>query len=468
MKKRGIVILASVLTLFGVVLCAMRRPPDGVPFRGGPRPCSELRFLKDLTWTAPDGVRCIEQEIFDEIFRMIRDAKRLVLVDMFLFNRFEPDGSAAAIRPLCEELTDALVAKRLAAPDVQIIVITDPINTVYGGVESPHLRRLKEAGIPVVLTRLEKLRDSNLLYSCFWRTFIQWFGNRPAQTVQSPFGPERVSIRSWLALLNFKANHRKVVIADDTALVTSANPHDGSSAHGNIAVRFSGPAAVDLLESERSVLRFSGGPLPEICPADPVPVTALALQVLTEYAIKEAALDELSRCEKGDEVNLVMFYLSDRDLIRALKQTHARGATLRILLDPNRDAFGRKKNGVPNRPVAAELNKTGIAVRWADTSGEQSHAKLLLIRRANGEQTLIGGSANYTRRNLDNFNLETSVLVRGPADNPFFEDVSAYVDLLWNNEPGRRFSVNFESYKDHSLFKRALYRFMEWSGLSSF
>ena len=63
----------------------------------------------------------------------------------------------------------------------------------------------------------------------------------------NPFGCEPVTVRSWLAILNLKANHRKVAIADDgtelRALITSANPHDGSSAHTNRAA-FSGTRTI--------------------------------------------------------------------------------------------------------------------------------------------------------------------------------------------------------------------------------
>lgn len=459
-----------VLAAAGAALwIAFRHPlPAGLAVRGDPRPVSGIRFLRDLTYTDRDGVRHTEQEIFDEMLRMIRAARRVVLADLFLFNDFQPAGRAETTRALCAELTAALIAQKQAVPEIEIIVITDPINTVYGGLHPPHVRQLEAAGIPVVFTRLDRLRDSNPFYSLFWRAVLQRLGNGPAETVPNPFGPGRVSLRSWLAMFNFKANHRKVLVADDAALVTSANPHDGSSAHGNIAVRFSGPAVADLLATEQAVLRLSGGPDIPIPEPAPAPATALSLQVLTERAIKDAALEELAACGPGDAVDLVMFYLSDRDLVRALKQAHARGAKLRVLLDPNKDAFGFKKNGIPNRQTAAELHAAGIAVRWADTHGEQSHAKLLSIRRAGGEQVFIGGSANFTRRNLDNFNLETNVRVRGPADDPFFQDVTAYAGLLWNNDPDRFFSVPYAAYEDRSLLKRGLYRFMEWSGLSSF
>ena len=54
-------------------------------------------------------------------------------------------------------------------------------------------------------------------------------------TTERPLGTEPATVRSYLALPNFKANHRKVLVADEgerfRAVITSANPHDGSSRH---------------------------------------------------------------------------------------------------------------------------------------------------------------------------------------------------------------------------------------------
>ncbi len=52
--------------------------------------------------------------------------------------------------------------------------------------------------------------------------------------------------------------------------------------------------------------------------------------------------------------DLVMFYLSERQIIKSLLAAHRRGVKMRVLLDANKDAFGLEKNGVPNRPVAAD------------------------------------------------------------------------------------------------------------------
>ena len=73
-----------------------------------------------------------------------------------------------------------------------------------------------------------------------------------------------------------------------------------------------------------------------------------------------------------------------------------------------------------------------------------------------------------TRRNLENFNLETSVLVRTKAPSRFFRDAKFHFDLLWYNRPGKTFSVPYSHYREESLIKTGLYRLMEASGFSTF
>jgi phosphatidylserine/phosphatidylglycerophosphate/cardiolipin synthase-like enzyme len=163
-----------------------------------------------------------------------------------------------------------------------------------------------------------------------------------------------------------------------------------------------------------------------------------------------------------------MFYLSHRGIVRALIAAHERGALVRVLLDPNRDAFGREKSGIPNRQVALELHRAGITVRWCHTNGEQCHGKLLIMDDGGDMGTLLAGSANFTRRNLDNLNLETNVQVRGPVTTPALADASAFFEARWNNEPGRIYSLEYEDFADPSRLRYWRYRFMEWSGWSAF
>ncbi len=452
--------------------------PDGVSYSGPVRPLSGVRFLRDLTYIEGNQRR-VEQEIFDAIFMMIDQAEQLILVDMFLFNEFQ-GSKPETTRGLARELTDHLVARRGARPDIHIYLLTDPINSVYGGISSPQLQRLEDAGVEVTVTDLSKLRDSNPFYSAVWRLLVKPLGNSEGGLLPNPFGDGRVSLRSYFSLANFKANHRKVVVTDAPngliGLVTSANPHDGSSAHENVALQFSGAAASDLLAAEQAVMRFSGGPYQKLDawlegPAgaperESRPAGSLTMQIVSEQQIEKAALQLIGRAR---EIDLAMFYLSDRDIVESLKVAAYGGVPVRLILDPNKDAFGHAKGGIPNRQVAAELMQIpGIQLRWAATDGEQYHSKMLMTRDGNGGANLLLGSANFTRRNLGNFNLELSAVVSGPATAPVLQRASKYFEDGWNNEAGRTFTTAYESYREQSALKNLAYRFMEWSGMSSF
>ncbi|MZR62403.1 phospholipase D family protein [Alcanivorax sp. DP30] len=468
---------ALLLLLAAIVASALwhryKPLPEGLALRSTAFPAHHLALLVDDTWETAAGTRGIRQEIFDEVFRLIDQAERQVVVDMFLFNDFLGAGSEA-YRPLTEQLTRALIAKRHEQPPVPVVLITDPINTLYGGVHSPHLEQLREAGVTVVTTPLGALRDSNPGWSGFWRLCCEWAGNSTqGGWLPNPMAPGKVTLRSYLTLLNFKANHRKTLIVDEgekwTALVTSANPHDGSSAHSNIALRFSGPAAAALLESELAVLDMAGVERPTLPAMTGSQESAddASLEVLTEAAIRDALLETVARSEAGDRLDVSVFYLSHRSLIAALKRAHGRGVSVRVLLDPNKDAFGRQKNGIPNRQVGAAFHQHGMAVRWCNTRGEQCHTKMLMLTR--GEQAeLILGSANFTRRNLDNLNLETSVRLTASSSHPIMLDASNAFLRRWENRDEEKHSLDYAAYADDAIWKKGVYRIMEFTGWSSF
>jgi len=474
MKKRYFLTI-FVLTIIAAAYFSNRfvAVQPGLAFAGPVREATDLKFLSDTSWQEPDGSRMTEQVIFDEALTMISESRQFVLLDMFLFNNFQ-GPKAENMRPIASELTAALVAQKNLHPDMTVTVITDPINTVYGGMQNVLLEELSDVGIRVVLTKLSKLRHSNPVYSYFWNWFVRPFGNRTGvSTLPSPFGEGRVSLRSYLALLNFKANHRKILVTDNseghyTALITSANPHDGSSAHRNVALRFSGAAVLDVIEAENAVLALSGEDslaLPTI-PSSQV-ATEATVQILTESKIKHSILNTVNKAVSGDRLRLLLFYLSDRDVISALSEAAARGVTIELILDVNIDAFGHEKNGIPNKPVASELVSRGVNVRWCDTSGEQCHAKMLLLETQD-EFVLLQGSANFTRRNLHGFNLETDVMLVSNTSVDAIAAAHVHFDTLWRNANEKSFTVSYEMHADESWFKKWLYRFMESSGLSTF
>ena len=302
-------------------------------------PADAIRPLIDLTTADAFGQPVVQQQIFDETLRVIADARRFVVLDQFLFNDHRGAASAAtdggpstaSLRPLSQELTEALLAAKRARPTLRILFITDPINDVYGGEPSAQLAALEAAGVEVVRTALDRLRDSNPAWSGLWRLTLAWWDGDAGGKGWLPHpletGPARVTFRAWARLLNFKANHRKVLIADDggerpglVGIVGSANPHDASSGHSNLALEVRGEALRPLLDSELEIARFSGwrgAALPPV-PVKAVPIPAaeagpggragaVRVQVLTEGAIRDGILERLAASGTGERIDVAMF-----------------------------------------------------------------------------------------------------------------------------------------------------------------
>lgn len=463
--------------------------PAGLRVRGEivDTPLAEVHFLADVTTADAFGAPVVRQQIFDAMFKMVGEAREYLVLDFFLFN--SQRGSMLDVKPhraLSAELRDALLARKRAVPGLKVLVIADPVNDVYGGLPSKDLKALSEAGIDVVRVDLDRLRDSNPLYSGFWRLTMKWWSGDGSGDAffSNPLddGPDRVSFGAWARLLNFKADHRKVIIGDDgkggiTGIVTSANPHDASSLNSNVALRVSGSALAPLLASELELARGSGWkgdwtpPEPLPLPA-PTPENLARVQVLTEGEIRAAVVSSLAEAGVGDSIDVAMFYLSERDVIQSLLGAARRGAAVRVILDPNKDAFGREKNGIPNRSVAAELaaaSDGAIRVRWFRTHGEQFHTKLVAVRRAN-EYWFTVGSANLTRRNIDDYNLEANIAASVPPNAEIATSIETWFDQLWNNRgpPDLEYTTDIGTYADPSQGTYWLYRFMEGTGLSTF
>jgi len=463
--------------------------PDGVSVRGTivDTPLNQLRFLTDVTGADVFGAPVARQQIFDAVIALVGEAREYLVLDFFLFN--SQRGAAIGAKPhreLSAELRDALLARKLAMPQLHILVISDPINDVYGGLPSRDLAALRDAGIEVVTTDLDSLRDSNPIYSSFWRLTMAWWSGDGAgdQSFPNPLdaGPDKVSFGAWARLLNFKANHRKVIIGDDgkggiTGIVTSANPHDASSLHSNVGLKLSGAALSPLLESELSLARDAGWKrsfeAPEVvATAVASPETTARVQVLTEGEIRAAIVRNFAGSRVGDSIDIAMFYLSERSVIQALLDAAKRGVAVRVLLDPNKDAFGRSKNGIPNRSVATELaaaSDGAIKVRWVRTHGEQFHSKLVVMRTAT-EFWFTLGSANLTRRNLEDYNLEANIAASVPLNAEIATQITGWFESLWTNRgpPELEYTAEFGTYADPSQSTYWLYRLMEATGLSTF
>ncbi|KAF0817430.1 hypothetical protein KIS4809_3694 [Bacillus sp. ZZV12-4809] len=470
-KKVWIPILSLVLVMAATIIYQSNKSlPEGLSFEGELYSAEDVQFLYDLTFEKENGKRESEQQIFKHILKAIDEAEDFIVMDMFLFNGFN-DGDKE-YPDISGKITDKLIEKKLNRPNMDITVITDRINSTYGSHEVPEFRELKENGIKVVYTSLVPLRDSNPIYSAFWRVFIQWFGQGGKGWLPNPLAENapKVTFRSYLDLMNIKANHRKVFVTEKSGIVTSGNPHNASGFHSNIAFEVKGPILADLVKTEQAVVDYSAsGKLADFTPEKSNKIGPLKAQVLTEGKIYKHILQEINKAGKGETIWLGMFYLAERKVVDALKESADRGVKVKIILDPNQNAFGSEKIGLPNIPVAAELNKLGhnnIKIRWYNTGFEQYHSKIMYIT-GREDSKIIAGSANFTKRNLDDLNLETNLKIIAPPHSQVMKDVDRYFNKLWNNNGGI-YTKNYPSNEKMPFAKYITYRLQKLTHFTTY
>ncbi len=448
-------------------------------------PDASVHFLADYTYVNKDGVRIVEQKIWDKAFTLISGAKRFMLFDFYLFNDFQPRIPETA-RALSTELALKISDKLSMNRHIATVFITDPINMLYGGALSAQIIMMRKAGVVVVETDLSVLRDPNLLFSSIWRPLISWWGNSDTGGwLPHPFqdGGNKATLRTWLSLYNLKGNERNIMVVDQAigkaergeihkmvTLVTSANPADRESANSNVALVVSDSIWKDVVEAGRRLAEVSGSAIVGYDSSRVLDETgSVHVQLLTETKIRETVLRLLESAKRGDAFNIAMFHLSERDIIAAIIDASNRGAIIHIILDPGQATSSSVFNGIPNRPVARELTAKsigGITVRWCDTHGEECHANFFSGQTASSSFLMIG-SASLTRRDLNGYNLQADIFAW--SDKPFtaYKDGMKYFDRLWSNTDGI-FTTSYDVYADNSIWKSSIYRMMERTGLSTF
>ena len=210
-----------------------------------------------------------------------------------------------------------------------------------------------------------------------------------AESVRSRTRPA-ITLRSWLALLNFKANHRKLIVADRERRHADRARHLRQSARceqralerrGEIHRRSRG-AGRRQRACGRALFRLARPHLRVHARQDSASGRCrrrCGSSFITEEGIRDHCWRRSMRTRNGDTVRIATFYLSDRKVVDALL---ARRATRRErATDPGSESrcVRPQKDGVPNRPVANEL---------VTESGEQdpgalvSHARRAIPHQA--------------------------------------------------------------------------------------
>lgn len=457
-KKYNLKWIIFLVVLIHILFLLFKPLPIGVSYVGEMHYISEenVYFLYDITYNGS-----YNQSIFPTLFSYMDDSESFLFAGMFLMSMNYASNDDFL------NITDEFFDRMSESPG-QRVLITDPINTFYGSHDFQLALEAESMGVEVYYTDFYRLRPSNIVWSSVYYPFLMWIPTRGNGLIPHPFGDpdQKVTVRSMLSLLNFQANHRKVAVmdSDDTyaSFILSANPHNPSSLHSNIGFLIKDEVfAAELLYTETALISFSH-PL-QGTSVESMQTGSIGVQLLTEGAILDAIVRDIDATVAGDTIEMAMFYFSERRIVRALKRASDRGVMIEIILDPNKDAFGREKNGIPNRQVAWELESysDNIRVRWYDTQGEQFHSKLLVITTSDSK-IVHGGSANFTRRNIGNYNLETNVRLIVPFGSELYNQFVTYFEIIED------FVLPFSAYEDTSRWKYWLYRFQEWSGLGTF
>ncbi|MGV3467006.1 MAG: phospholipase D family protein [Heyndrickxia sp.] len=475
MKRRIFIFLMLLLLVFyiGTILYHAYKPlPLGISFEGKKHLLSDkdISFLTDLTYQEQNSKK-LEKSIFPRLLQTIDEANEFIVLDFFLFNGYHNKG--LDFPKVSEILVKKLIEKKKQNPHIRIIVISDEINTSYGSYPLKEFESLKKNGIDVILTDVDKLRDSTPLYSGIWRIFIKGFGLSEKGWLPNALADNapKMTIRSYLKLLNIKANHRKTFATEKTAIIFSGNPsHNASANFSNTAFEIKGPIIQDVLYSEQAAIHLSNRlKVPKFHPKEPRNGN-IQVQLLTEGKVYNHIQSELTQTKKGDEIWMAMFYIADRKIIHTLIDAANRGVNIYLILDPSNNAFGHRKHGLPNHPVAKELIKKGngfIHIRWYKTLGEQFHPKLIFIQK-DFHSVIMNGSTNLTFRNLADYNLETDVLIAAQNRSVIVKQVDSYFKRLWHNENGY-FTYPYNEEKDRWVFlERGVYRLQELLQLTTY
>jgi hypothetical protein len=356
--------------------------------------------------------------------------------------------------PLARELADALLLRKRQRPNLKVMLVTDPGNEVYGGTPARTLSALERTGIVVVRTRLERMRDPNPLYSSLWRLCVGWWSD--------PFDemPGKATLRSFLRRLNLKADRRQLLVADDGAgewmsIVMSAAP-TGAGGTAGVGLEIRGQLAEAIVASELRIAAWSTDDdrLPAAPPVDAHGVGTIDARFLTEGAIQSALRDAIAIAGGGDSIKIAVQTFGDRLMVEALLHAAARGARVQLLLDPG---------SAETRAAAGELLQEApgtIEVRWRahDLRAAAGYA----VIQHHGDVWFDVGSANFTRRGLDDLDLAADIELHMPARAGPARAASELFAKHWSN------AAAYAAHADESRETYWRYRVEEATGLSVF
>lgn len=457
---------------------------------------SQIKLLCSYSGFNPKtNKRVSHLEIGDCALDMIRNSKDTIVASAFLFDVMTSNNNN---RDIAKEITDTLIEKKRANPNIKITIMLDPINAAYDDYLGRESARLLDAGIDIFYSDLVSTPSATIDgISNIARRSLRFADDLTGgiliktlslvTSIEIPIKNELnengISINSVWNAVALKANHRKLLVTDNSntheleALIGSANPHSASIPSENFAVWVRGDIAnyiymlirADVAQSikvrnvrwatkdknhRKNYLKDTLGAIEVYTSNKPLDTSKQMASIITEGQIKKRVLALLSSVKKEDKVRIQMFYLSELEVVDAIVEAaKVTDKPIRIILDPNKDAFGSIKDGTPNRQVGAYLMQKkkeyglNLEIRWYQTHGEQNHAKIMTIS-SNSRSELITGSANWSGKNINNINMESDIHVKNA--NAIVAQYNKLFDMFWNNTGDLVYTCDYSEYKKHT------------------
>ena len=514
---------------FTVSCSTIKTPPLGINYESPIRETENAEFHYDLTYLDKDGNIQYDRNLWDATYKVIDNAKDYLIVEMFLFNDLY-NKDKEHFPEFAKEYTERLVKKQKENPNLKVYILADENNNFYGAFEHPFITSMKNAGINVIIVDIFKLKDTFPWYSPFWRTFIKPMGNPQNKGWITNFYGDmwpKLTIRNLLRALNVKAVHKKVFLNEKEVVVSSANIHDPSYFHENIAIYTDGPIVKDVLHNLQLVAKFSDSEINvdgsdrrmenimnsgsnDKTETDEKTLNSenqkennvkqinnkeneqnvkektsinseknsitdteghtYKIQYLTEGAIGKHLDEDIDSLKVGDELLMGMYFLADKGVIDRLIRAANRGVKIRIIFDRSRDAFGMSTNGLPNKPVSKKLKKKTkgkIEIKWYFTNNEQYHTKITLMKKTDGSVIINAGSANLIKKNIRGYIMDANFRILTTQDSKISKDIYEYFDRLWENKDGL-FTLNFDDEPTTGGFSDFMYKILDATQLGSF
>lgn len=432
--------------LFFILSCStIKVPPVGVNYESPVRRSNNVAFHYDLNYVDKDGNIRYDRNLWEATYKIVDEAQDYLIIEMFLFNDLY-DKSIENFPEFAKEYTERLVKKKQENPNLKVYVLLDENNNFYGAFEHPFITQMKEAGIDIIMVDIMKLKDTFPWYSPIWRTVIEPLGNPTDKGWITNFYGEmwpKLTLRQIFRALNVKADHKKVFLNENEVVVSSANIHDPSYYHENIAISADGPIVKDVLDNLIKVAQFSNenidieNDLTDI--NNEKEEGEYQIQYLSENAIGTNLTKDIQELEEGEELLMGMYFLADQEIIKEIIKAANRGVNIKIVLDRSRDAFGMDTNGLPNKPVSKKLKRRTndkIEIKWYFTNNEQYHTKITMLKKNDGNAIIYAGSANLIKKNIRGYIMDSNFKIIANENTKLYSDINSYFDKIWYNKDG--------------------------------